>query len=474
MPTTKRDLLILDPNQTPPAGTIAPPRKPKWSDTFSFIANPDRFCAENLQKHGPIFKTSVFGTTTIFLGSANAIQMAFNGDFKYTDIALPDTTMDMFGEYSLVQRPDLHRSRKSALSPGLTGSILEHYTPQINQVIIAGLKHWHTTSNIASKLALYPAVEKICFEILTPLLLGVKLDESDPSSFAGLPITSQAELKKLYQTYFNGFFGLSKWKSPLTAYGRGLKARSELINFMAAVIQKRRDSGKIDPKADFLSMMLASQQENPEGIFSDALMENQCLLQLWASHYEISSLIASLIYQVGQHPEVLEKLRQEQAGLSGETRPNSPVSPESLKQMVFLEATIKETLRTLPPSSNFSRKLTKSVVLDNVLYEKGWVLIPEPRIAHIMTDYFAQPEKFDPERFLPERGEGKLYQFIPFGGGAHACLGAQMAILVTKIFASHVLRLFDWQVTGQAEFVQFPLKKIKDNYQVEIGQYING
>jgi cytochrome P450 len=208
MPTTKRDLLILDPNQTPPAGTIAPPRKPKWSDTFSFIANPDRFCAENLQKHGPIFKTSVFGTTTIFLGSANAIQMAFNGDFKYTDIALPDTTMDMFGEYSLVQRPDLHRSRKSALSPGLTGSILEHYTPQINQVIIAGLKHWHTTSNIASKLALYPAVEKICFEILTPLLLGVKLDESDPSSFAGLPITSQAELKKLYQTYFNGFFWL--------------------------------------------------------------------------------------------------------------------------------------------------------------------------------------------------------------------------------------------------------------------------
>ena len=464
MPTKPSDLLILEAGQTPPPGTIAPPRQPKWSDTLKFIANPDRFCAENLQKHGPIFKTSVFGTTTIFLGSSNAIQMAFNGDFKYTDIALPDTTMDMFGEYSLVQRPDLHRSRKSALSPGLTGSILEHYTPQIDRGILEGLQHWRSPS----KIALYPAVEKISFEILTRLLLGVKLDEADPSSFDGLPIASQAELKKLYQTYFNGFFGLSKWKSPLTAYGRGLKARTELINFMTAVIRKRRESSELDPKADFLSMMLASQQENPEGIFSDALMENQCLLQLWASHYNISSLVAALMYQVGQHPEILEQLRQEQAQLLGKDAQTLQLSPECLKQMVFLEATIKETLRTLPPSSNFSRKLTKSVVLDNVLYEKGWVLIPEPRIAHIMQEYFAQPEKFEPQRFLPERGEGKLYQFIPFGGGAHACLGAQMAILVTKMFASHLLRLFDWQVTGKAEFVQFPLKKIKDNYLIRI------
>ncbi len=432
------------------------------------MANPDRFCSENLQQYGPIFKTNVFGTTTIFLGSSKAIQMAFNGDFKYTEIALPDTTMDMFGEHSLIQRPDLHRSRKSALSPGLTGTILDSYTPQINQVIINGLKNWATPS----KIALYPAVEKICFNILTPLLLGVSLNDSDSATFEGLPIASQAQLKKLYQTYFNGFFGLSKWKSPLTAYGRGLKARAALIDFMGAVIRKRKTSGQIDPKADFLSMMLASQQENPEGIFSDTLIENQCLLQLWGSHYEISALIPSLIYQIGQHPDIMQKLRQEQAKLLGENSQNIQLSPDSLKQMVFLEATIKETLRILPPTSNFSRKLTKSVVLDNVLYEKGWVLIPEPRVAHIMPEYFPQPDKFASERFLPERGEGKLYQFIPFGGGVHACLGAQLAILVTKIFASHLLRLFDWQITGKAEFVQFPIRNIKDNYQIDIVRYI--
>jgi retinoid hydroxylase len=458
------EVLVLEDEQALPPGTT-PPRNPNWYDTFSYIANPDRFCRQNLEKYGPIFNTSVFGGTTIFLGEAKAIQMAFNGDLNYTEIALPSTTMDMFGEYSLFQRPDLHRQRKSALRPGLTGQAIEGYMPHINDAIARGIQSWDTPS----KMALYPAVETICFDVLAPLLLGVRLDESNPATFQGLPVSSKAELKALYKTFFDGFYGLSKWKSPLTAYGRGLKARAVLLDFMRAVVRRRRVEGKaLDPSSDFLSMMLASQQENPDGVFSDALIENQCLLQLWASHYEISGLVSSLMYQLGRHPQVVQQLRHEQARVLGGQSNVSTFSSAHLKQMEFLEATIKETLRTLPPSSTANRRLTKSVVLDGVLYKKGCVLIAEPRIAHIRSEYFHKPEVFAPERFGAERGEGKMYEFIPFGGGVHACLGAQLVMVVTKVFASHALRRFDWTLTGEATFVQFPLKKIKDNYQIEI------
>lgn len=461
------EALVLEDGQTPPKGTTTPPRKPKWSDTFSYIAAPDRFCRQNLEKYGPIFKASVFGSNAIFVGSAKAIQMAFNGDLKYTEIALPATTMDMFGEYSLFQRLDLHRQRKSALSPGLTGHALEGYTAQIDSAIAQGVQEWVTPSRIA----LYPAVEKICFDVLVPLLLGISLNDSDSATFQGLPISSKAELKALYKTYFDGFYGLLKWKSPFTAYGRGWKARAGLIDFMQAVVKKRRAEGKvIDPRADFLSMMLASQQENPDGVFSDALIENQCLLQLWASHYEISGLVSSWMYQLGSHPQVLQRLREEQAEVMNGTGNISKFSPEHLKRMVYLEATIKETLRTLPPSSTVSRRLTKSVVLDGVLYEKGCVLMAEPRIAHIIPEHFPQPEVFAPERFLPPRNEGKMYEFIPFGGGVHACLGAQLAMAISKLFASHLLQRFDWQLTGDAKFVQFPIKRIKDDYQIDIAR----
>ncbi|MBW4499123.1 MAG: cytochrome P450 [Scytonema hyalinum WJT4-NPBG1] len=461
------EVLVLEDGQAPPPGTTTPPRKPRWYDTFNYIANPDQFCRKNLEEYGPIFNTGVFGGTTIFVGSARAIQMAFNGDLKYTEIALPETTMDMFGEYSLFQRPDLHRQRKNALGPGLTGRALDGYTPHINNTIVHGVQGWTTPS----QMALYPAVEKICFDVLTTVLLGVNLDDSAPDTFAGLPVSSKAELKALYKTFFDGFYGLSKWKSRFTAYGRGLKARGALLDFMRAVVKRRRaEGGAMNATTDFLSMMLASQQENPDGIFSDTLIENQCLLELWASHYQISGLISSLIYLLGQHPQVMQRLKEEQAEVMGGQSNVSIFSPEHLKQMVFLDATIKETLRTLPPSSTANRRLTKSVVLDGVLYEKGCVLTAEPRIAHIMAEYFHEPEIFAPERFLPERGEGKMYQFIPLGGGVHACLGAQMTMVVTKVFASHMLRMFDWKSTGKAKFVQFPIKRIKDDYQINIAR----
>lgn len=174
------------------------------------------------------------------------------------------------------------------------------------------------------------------------------------------------------------------------------------------------------------------------------------------------------MYQIARHPQVLAKLQQEQASLGGGNRQINRFSSEHLKQMVFLEATIKESLRTLPPSSTASRLLTKSVVIDGILYNKGCVIMAEPRIAHIMPEYFHQPDVFAPERFLSERGEGKMYEFIPFGGGVHACLGAQMAIAITKVFVSHVLRMFTWESTDEAQFVEFPLKKLKDNYQIQI------
>ncbi|MEL6166058.1 MAG: cytochrome P450, partial [Cyanobacteria bacterium J06628_3] len=363
--------------------------------------------------------------------------------------------MDMFGEYSLFQRPDLHRQRKNSLGPGLTGRFLAGYIPHINNQIKNGLQKWNTSE----KIAVYPEVEKICFDVLTPILWGVKLDDEKPESFNNLPIKNKQEVKALYKTYFDGFYGLLKWKSSLTAYGRGIKARAELIEFMRAVI-KRRKQTEINPTSDFLAMMLTGQEENPDGVFNNDLIENQCLLEMWASYYQISALVASFIYQLGKYPEFIKKLRQEQSELIKE----KDISSELLKQMKFLEATIKETLRISPPSSTANRRLMKSVVLNGILYKKGCTVMAEPRLAHIRKEYFTNPDKFEPERFLAPRNEGKMYEFIPFGGGVHACLGAQMAMVITKIFAINLLNRFDWESTGEADFVQFPLKKIKDNY----------
>ena len=89
MHSSPLEIKVLEIGQSAPDGVKEPPRNSQITDTFRYIGNPDRFCRENLVKYGPIFKTSVFGGTTVFVGSRIANEMIFNGDNKYSDIALP-------------------------------------------------------------------------------------------------------------------------------------------------------------------------------------------------------------------------------------------------------------------------------------------------------------------------------------------------------------------------------------------------
>ena len=95
-------------------------------------------------------------------------------------------------------------------------------------------------------------------------------------------------------------------------------------------------------------------------------------------------------------------------------------------------------------------------------------MIVEPRISHQIPEYFEHPDRFDPSRFLPPRNEGKLYNFIPFGGGVHGCLGAQMAMAMAKVFIVYVLQKFQWQITKPATFNQFPLRLMKADYKIKM------
>lgn len=71
--------------------------------------------------------------------------------------------------------------------------------------------------------------------------------------------------------------------------------------------------------------------------------------------------------------------------------------------------------------------------------------------THYMPEYWSNPHTFDPARFSPERAEDKkdLFQYIPFGGGAHKCLGMHFSEVQGKMFLFHLLK--NYKVTKDAK-----------------------
>lgn len=67
------------------------------------------------------------------------------------------------------------------------------------------------------------------------------------------------------------------------------------------------------------------------------------------------------------------------------------------------------------------------------------------------AEYFPEPMKFDPNRFINESQSEKCspFAYIPFSAGARNCIGQKFAMLEVKSAVSKILRHFELLSVGE-------------------------
>ena len=85
---------------------------------------------------------------------------------------------------------------------------------------------------------------------------------------------------------------------------------------------------------------------------------------------------------------------------------------------------------------------------------------------------WSAPDRFDPLRFTPEAVKRRhKYAWVPFGGGAHMCLGLHFAYMQAKILLFHMLRRYRIEPIRpgySTDFQIMPLTKPKDGLPVRL------
>jgi len=105
---------------------------------------------------------------------------------------------------------------------------------------------------------------------------------------------------------------------------------------------------------------------------------------------------------------------------------------------------LKEALRLYPPLPVIPRRAVNDCEFDGYPIAKGQQVIVSPYFTQRLADIWSKPNTFDPERFSKERGEDQQHKhaWVPFGGGAHKCLGMHFAELQIKLVLFSLLKRY--------------------------------
>ncbi|XP_011502147.1 PREDICTED: cytochrome P450 4C1-like [Ceratosolen solmsi marchali] len=114
-----------------------------------------------------------------------------------------------------------------------------------------------------------------------------------------------------------------------------------------------------------------------------------------------------------------------------------------LQKMNYLERCIKETLRIFPSVPSITRYLLEDVHLKHTTIPRNTNVIINFIDAHRNPEFWPEPEKFDPDRFLPDQIKSRHpFAYVPFSAGPRNCIGQKFAMLELKSLLANILYNF--------------------------------
>src|SRR5262249_23009544 len=125
-----------------------------------------------------------------------------------------------------------------------------------------------------------------------------------------------------------------------------------------------------------------------------------------------------------QHPEQEARFHAELATVLGGREP----SADDVAKLRYTEMIFAEAMRLYPPIFSLEREAIADYPVRTHVLPAGTTVILSPFVMHRTSDWYPDPEKFDPERMTPEaRGARPRFSYFSFGGGLRQCVGEPMA-----------------------------------------------
>jgi len=405
--------------------------------------------------HGQVWRTPMgIGGSIISMLGPDALEFvlknrdgAFSnarGWFPFIGRVFPGAIMAMDG--------DEHKYQRRIMQVAFRKSALRAYLEQMGPAIELGIGAWLKPNDRSATRQMYPLLKQLTLDLAASVFMGVELGRDAKELNRAFVATVAASL-----AFFRAPIpGLKMW--------RGVRGREVLVNRFRALMPEKRATHS----DDFFSEFCHAQSEQGERFTDQEIIDHMIFLMM-AAHDTTSSSLTTMMYLLALHPEWQERLRAASVAL-GKTQ----LEHDDLEQLEELSWAMREALRLTPPLTSMPRMCVKDTEFQGYPIPAGSMVGIYPMHVHYMPTLWTNPESFDPERFSPTRQEDKRHAFawVPFGGGAHVCIGQHFATLQVKAIMHQLLLRYRWSIAPgyTMPYQLVPIAKPRDGLPVALSR----
>ena len=437
---------------SPPAGSLGqlPGENglPFVGNTFRVLRDPIGFTTRMVKRYGPVYRNNAFGGPSAVLIGPDANELVlFDRDRNFSSEQGWGPLLNLlFPRGLMLMDFERHRADRRVMSVAFKPDAMRHYAAQLNTGIAARVATW------TGSLRFYDAIKALSLDLAA-------------TSFLGVPLGGEADgINRAFVDEVQASVAPIRIPLPGTAMRRGVRGRALLVDFFEREIPARRTGDG----ADFFSIFCRATGDDGEPLSTGAIADHMNFLMM-AAHDTITSSATSLIMFLGRHPEWQDRLRAE---LTVVDRGDDGAVPfDQLDRLILADYAFKEALRLMPPVPAIPRRALRGFSFGGYDIPGGSFVGINPSYTHRMAAHWPDPDRFDPMRFTPENSRGRhKYAWVPFGGGAHMCIGLHFATMQIRILLAHLLtryRIDLRQGSGDAWQV-FPIPRPRDGLPVRL------
>jgi cytochrome P450 len=416
---------------------------------FKISKDPLKFFQNLGDENGSYAWLSLMGKRVLFLNDATAIEHVMHQNHEnYHKSDFNECLRPILGNGIFLSEDALWKKQRHDTAPAFAGKHFSEFSRHFNRAADAMMKTWEPNVMSGAPVDISASTMRLALDIVLRTLFHEDSEDALKNMKDALGTMLRMAEKRIWSPVNLPL----KLVLKLPKYSKALKFLNEVTDDLIS----KRKAKEFYPD-DLLSRLMDSHGNTAE---DKALLRDNILSFLLAGHETTANGLSWTFYEMARHPHAKERAVAE---IDRVTVPGQDVDMDMIKALEYTRQCFNEALRLYPPVWTTSRSALKEDVLpldngDRILVPKDSAIMLCLYSLHRRKEYWNAPDLYVPERFAPEaEAQRPEYTWLPFGGGARLCLGANFASVESVVALAKVHQRYELALVPEQKIKPEPI-----------------